>query len=549
MKNIELKSIPIEKAEFCIIDFETTGLSPQNNRVIEIGAVKVKNLRIQDTYQTFINPGTQIPIYISELTGITDYHVQDAPYFADQIDHFRNFIDENIIVAHNLNFDLSFMQNEFYLAETEMPPNPALCTLKIARRYLPELRGKSLKNLTRHFRIRHKDVHRGLGDALVTAKLLIRMAKRLKDEQNIDTVADLLEYQKSTRKFTITKKKLADDYDNVPDSPGIYFFKTTQDKIQYIGKAKSLRKRVNNYFASAPARKTKKIVTKSSRLSFQVTGSELTALIGEAELIKKHKPPLNTLLKKFSQNYFIRVEGKTDFPTLKSTGTFDFDGNDYFGPYNNRDSSNLLIEVIDKSFKLRECTEKEFKKGKKCYLLDIERCLAPCIDTNIEESYKSELEKVYEFLAGNNQIVVNRLLEKMAWLAARKKYEEAGSIRDTVNLLMNQLNKLSILSEPINTSKVVIQVGKEKILDMILMIEGKVFIRNYFLDDNDYFTQALEDYFAGTINISPGAEEKDLERAKITLNWLLKNRTSVKLYYLKNYNSITEFYKALKFIK
>ena len=545
MKNIELTSLPANKANYCIIDFETTGLSPLHNRVIEIGAVKIKGSKIVDTYQTFINPGQQIPIRISELTGITDYHVQDAPFFSDQVSKFLNFIGDDIITAHNLNFDISFLRQELTLADVLFPENLHLCTLKLAKRYLPELRSKSLKTLTRHFRIRHRDVHRGLGDAVVTAKLLIRLIKRLREEHNIETVKDLLDFQKADRKQNITKKKLADDYDKVPDSPGIYFFKTVQDKIQYIGKAKSLRKRVNNYFANAPARKSKKIVTKSSRLSFQKTNTELTALIGEAELIKVHKPPLNTMLKKFSQNYFIKVDIENEFPKIKSTSQLDYDGNDYFGPYNNSDTVKMLTEIVDKSFRLRECTEKEFKKKKKCYLLDIKRCLAPCISDEIKNNYITEMNSVYDFLSGNNQIVVDRLLAKMSELSQRKKYEEAGTIRDTVNLLLNQLNKLSILSEPINKSNVLIKAGNGNKSDWILMIEGKVFIRDFFLDKPDNFQDAINDYFSGTINLLKNPSEKDLERAKITLNWLLKNRTSANFYYLRNYNSPEALYREI----
>ncbi len=543
MKNIELISQSAESAEFCIIDFETTGLSPISNRVIEIGAVKVKNQKIVDTYQTLINPGQQIPIFISELTGITDYHVQDSPFFPDQITKFRNFIGDAILTGHNLKFDMSFLKQEFILAEHELPDNPQLCTLKIAQRYLPDLRSKSLKALTRFFRIRHKDIHRGLGDAMVTAKLLIKLIKKLSEEHNIETVGDLLEYQRSEKRHVIKKKKMAEDYYHVPDLPGIYFFKTTDESIQYIGKAKSLRKRVNNYFVNAPARKTKKIVTKSSRLSFQPMNTELTALIGEAELIKIHKPPMNTMLKKYSQNYFIKIETGCDFPMLKSTTQLDYDGNDYFGPYNNRESVKLIMEIVDKSFRLRECSEKEFRKKKKCYLSDIQRCLASCVNPEIVDEYSDELKNVYEFLSGNNQIVIDRLLNKMADFSKRQKYEEAAALRDTVNLILNQLNKLSILSEPINKSNVLIKIGEGKNPDWIVMNEGKVFIRNYFLDKRDYFTEALDDYFSGTINLERIPTDKDLERAKITLNWMLKNRNSARLFYLKNYSSPDQLIK------
>lgn len=544
MNKIELKNITVKETEFAVLDFETTGTSARHNRVIEVGIVQVKNLKITNSFQSFINPGDRIPPFITSLTGIKDEDVHDAPFFDEIVSEMLEFIGDSVIVAHNLPFDLSFLRNELNRAELLPPVNHTLCTLKLARKLYPELKSKSLGKLVSHFRIRHKNVHRALGDSTVTAKLLIKMLKQLEEDHNITQLEDLLNYQSAAvikSGYRMIKKKLALAFASLPSSPGVYIFKNAKDKIIYIGKAKILKQRVSNYFSSSAARKAKQIVRKSSRLEYIQTKSELSALILESELIKKHKPPMNTLLKKYPQQYFIKVAQLKDYPYLKSTSLFEFDGNDYFGPYSSRETVKNLINIIDHSFMLRECSDKELKKGKKCYLYDIKRCLAPCI-IEAKNRYEEELKEAYNFLSGGNQVIVDKLLNKMKMLSDERKYEEAAEIRDIVNQILNQLNRSSILVEPVNRTNALVEINSFSEKDHLLFLEGKLIIRD-FANDNEYdFDSLIEDYYSGSYNNDESAEEKHLGRMKIALSWLVQNRNLFKIYYLKDYNSINELY-------
>ncbi|MCP5063558.1 MAG: GIY-YIG nuclease family protein [Ignavibacteriae bacterium] len=547
---IKSSDISLSNATFSVIDFETTGTSPKSSRAIEIGIVRVENLKIVDTFQSLFNPGVYIPPFISQLTGIKNDDLIDAPKFEDLAQEIKEFIDGSILVGHNLQFDFTFLKSEFELAEIQLPKLEQVCTLKLSRRLFTELKSKALGNMAKHLRIRHKNVHRALGDATVTAKILLKLITKLKEEHNSEFLSDLVAFQNTqsvSNSFRLVKKKLIGDISNLPDTPGVYFFRDAKDKIVYIGKAKNLKKRVKNYFSSSASRKAKKIARKASRLGFAETKSELSALVLEAELIKVHKPQFNTLLKKYSQNYFIRSKNAHAFPDVKVTTNFDFDGNDYFGPYSNRVTANSLKEIADKTFALRECTDKEFAKSKKCYLLDIKRCTAPCIDKSISEDYKSELENVYEFLEGKNQNAVNRLLNRMKDLSERQKYEEAAEVRDTVNLILNQLTRSSILAEPINKANALVEIRGSLTTDYILFLDGKVFLKDYYLKEQDFFDVALEDYFDNTFHLLAGMEAKDLEKIKISLSWLVKNRTLVKIHYLKDYETKEELFVKLKF--
>lgn len=547
---MNIKDKKFSDAIFSVIDFETTGTSPKNSRAIEVGIVRIENLKIVDSYQSLINPGQYIPPFITSLTGISNEDIYDAPSFDEISQDIKNFIDGTILVGHNLPFDFAFLKGEFDRAEIILPELKQVCTLKLSRNLFPELKSKALGSMVKHFRIRHRDVHRALGDATATAKIFLKILDKLTAEHNYEYVSDLTPHQTTlaiSKSFRLVKKKLVGDIANLPDSPGVYFFKNAKDKVIYIGKAKSLKKRVKNYFSSSASRKAKKIARAANRLGFNQTNSELSALVLEAELIKIHKPQYNTLLKKYSQNYFIRVKNTHSFPDVKVSSDFDFDGNDYFGPYSNRLTAKSLREIVDKTFAIRECSDKELAKGKKCYLLDIKRCLGPCIEKDLIDEYKNELDNVYDFLSGKNQFAVDRLLNKMKNLSERQKYEEAADVRDTVNLILNQLTRSSILAEPINRANCLIEIKDYDTTDYVLFLDGRVYIRNYYLKEQDFFDDAIEDYFDNTLHLLAGMEDRDLEKIKISLSWLVKNRNKVKVHYLKDYNSKKDLFTNFKF--
>ncbi|MGE5497379.1 MAG: exonuclease domain-containing protein [Syntrophothermus sp.] len=543
-----MSEILLDEAEFCVIDVETTGMSAAACRIIEIGLVRIKNLKVKETFRTFINPGTEIPYFITTLTGITNADVYDAPFFDEVADHVTEFIGTSILVGHNLPFDSSFLKHSLEACGKDSIANPQLCTLKLARKLYPELPSKSLGKVIKHLKIRNNKAHRALGDATATARILIKMIRELQSEHSIKNVKELLNYQQfaATKpgEKRIIKKKLINDLVKVPDEPGIYYFKNSKDTIIYVGKAKSLKNRVKNYFAPTAPAKGKKIVKAASKLEFQITNSELTALIAESEMVKLHNPKFNIQLKKFGNNFFIKVRDTHSFAYTEISRQFDFDGCDYFGPYTNGDLVMNLQKTIERTFKLRECRDKEFKAGKGCYLSQIERCLAPCTGLQNESAYNDEVENLYEFLAGKNQLAVNRLIERMKFLSERQRFEEASELRDLINLVLSQIQKTSVLAEPVNSTRVLIEVQTNGRKDFILLLNGKIYIKDYILGD-DNFEAAIEDYFNGTINIFNIVGKKDLEKIRITLNWLIRNRNSVKVFYLKEFGTKQELYRHI----
>jgi DNA polymerase III subunit epsilon len=543
----ELPSTLLKEAEFSVLDVETTGLSARTNRVIEIGIVRVKNLKITDKYTTLINPGCEIPYFITQFTGISNRDVAYSPSFYDTAEEIEEFIGNSIICGHNLSFDAGFLGCEFARNGFEPLSNLSVCTLKLSRKIFSSLKSKSLGSVSEYLGIINGDSHRALADAEATAQILIKLIKKLSKERGIKTVQQLLEFESSTTASNQVIKLPKDVHESLyslPDSPGVYYFLNKKDEIIYIGKAKSLKDRVRSYFAATTVGKPKKIVKQAAKIKTEITNSELTALLLEAESIKLINPRHNRQLKKYGDKYFIRITKSHKYPKVEITTKFDFDGNDYFGLFISRRKAEVVLDIIDKSFTLRECNDKEFNKGKRCFLADIERCTAPCVKS-VDPEYFNEVERVYEFLSGGNQSALNRMLNKMKEYAAKEKYEKAAETKQVIDLMLSQTHKSSLLSEPINKANVLFEVSEGLNKDHILLLEGKYFIQKSSNSGKDSFEEALDDYFAHTIQTDINPTEEDLEKMKISLNWLTKNRNKVRIFYLKEFLSKEELFNAV----
>lgn len=163
---------------FVVVDVETTGSLPGKDRIIEIGAAKVFDNKIVDTFKTLINPNRQIPRIITEITGITNQMVARAPSFLAVADKFKEFIGKSVFAAHNATFDYNFVNMEFAMASIGHMQNPMICTLKLARQTFPGFIYYNLPDLCRNLKISHPRAHRAGDDAFATAQLLIKILKR-----------------------------------------------------------------------------------------------------------------------------------------------------------------------------------------------------------------------------------------------------------------------------------------------------------------------------------------------------------------------------------
>ncbi len=429
----------IRDTVFVVTDTETTGTSRDADRIIELAAVKVQGGKIIDTFSHLINPRRSVPRFITELTGISTGMVFNQPTAAEVLPKYLAFLGEGVLVAHNLNFDLGFLNSELMRNGLSPPANPTLCTLRLARRLLPGLRSKGLSSLIEFFGLHVKNRHRALGDAEATAEVLIRFLSRFEFEYGMDSVAELLTFQ--NRKYREPKyepKHLArirsEVLGRLPDRPGVYFMLNARGDVLYIGKAKSLAARVRSYFSGIEGHSPhiRKLLDEVRDVRWSETGSELNALLLESRLIKERQPPFNRALKRYRNRPFIRLDATEAYPRVSWTSYLKNDGAEYFGPVGGRGWAEQLVEIINRFFLLRECDDDTFSRSSQCVYESLDRCAAPCHGGDGAASYGDEVQRVRDFLTGRDRSVLARLEEEMKAASARLDFEEAARFRNWV---------------------------------------------------------------------------------------------------------------------
>lgn len=181
----------LNDCQFVVFDTETTGAKAGQARMTEIGAYRICNGEITDEFQSLVNPEKTIPYFITQLTGISDEMVSRAPLFAEIAPELLDFIGDSVLVAHNAQFDMSFLNYEIsnVYAERKLI-NHNLCTVRLSRKLLPNLSNHKLHTVAEHFAIPIYNRHRAAGDALATAQIFVHFLKKL-HEKGIPNLAGL----------------------------------------------------------------------------------------------------------------------------------------------------------------------------------------------------------------------------------------------------------------------------------------------------------------------------------------------------------------------
>ena len=182
-------------AAFVVVDVETTGMSPIEDRITEIAMMKVRGSMLIDEFSTLVNPLMTIPAYITDLTGIDNVMVADAPTAREVSPYIAEFLQDSVFVAHNAAFDWGFVTQTVRRERDMELTNPRLCTVKLSRRILPHLSSKSLGPVSRFLEITIPQRHRASGDAYATALVLIKFLSYLRKRYALQTVGEVLQFQ------------------------------------------------------------------------------------------------------------------------------------------------------------------------------------------------------------------------------------------------------------------------------------------------------------------------------------------------------------------
>ena len=238
---------------------------------------------------------------------------------------------------------------------------------------------------------------------------------------------------------------------DLPDHPGVYIMKNQQGEIIYIGKAISLKNRVRQYFqrSSSHTPKVKAMVKHIAEFEYILVDNEMEALILECNLIKKHRPRYNILLKDDKHYPYIKITINEEYPRVMVTRRVLKDGARYFGPYSDAGAVRETLETLRKLYPVRSCS-KTIAFGKRvdrpCLNYHIGRCMAPCQGNVDRERYMESINKISRFLSGKDDEIINELKESMEKAADNLEFERAGVIRDEINALERILEKQKITS-------------------------------------------------------------------------------------------------------
>jgi len=186
----------LDDLDFVVVDVEATGAKMPPNRIIELGAYRIRGGRIVDTFHSLVNPEIPIPRFVASLTGISNDMVRNAPVFADVAPKWLDFVSDSVLVAHNAPFDTSFLNHEIsrvYPGHRMM--NPHLCTVRLSRRALPDLSNHRLETIATHFSIPIASRHRAGSDALATAEIFILLLTRLEETHGIKDLGAARRFQ------------------------------------------------------------------------------------------------------------------------------------------------------------------------------------------------------------------------------------------------------------------------------------------------------------------------------------------------------------------
>lgn len=292
-------------------------------------------------------------------------------------------------------------------------------------------------------------------------------------------------------------EKIKEKLKLLPDQPGCYLMKDENETIIYVGKAKILKNRVKSYFTGSHDTKTQKLVSEIKDFEYIVTSSNTEALLLEVNLIKKHKPKYNILLKDDKNYPYLKITNEKH-PRLITTRKITKDGSKYFGPYPNAGSANEVKKILDRIYPLRKC---DTLPKKVCLYYHIGQCVAPC-EFNVEKEEKELVEKISKFLKGDYKEVKKELHSKMLKSSENMDFEKAKEYRDQIVDIETVMEKQKInLKDLIDRDVFGYFVEKDWICIQVFfirsgkMVEREVFIQQYYREPEEELASFIAQFY------------------------------------------------------
>jgi DNA polymerase-3 subunit epsilon len=431
---------------FVVVDLETTGGSPADSGITEIGAVKVRGGEVLGEFQTLVNPHVPIPAFIQALTGITTAMVAKAPRIESALPAFLEFAQGSVLVAHNAGFDIGFLKAACAAQGIEWPRFGVLDTVHLARALVPrdEARNHKLSTLAMLFSSTTTPDHRALHDARATVDVLHALIGRV-GSLGVHTLEELSSYTGRVSPAQRRKRWLAD---GLPGEPGVYLFKDDQGRILYVGTSINIKARVRQYFTASEQRtRMAEMVRLATSVTPVVCATTLEAEVRELRLIAAHKPPYNRRSKSPERATWVKLTVEA-FPRLSIVREVRKDGASYIGPFGSRASAEDAVAAVHEVIPLRQCVQRLSPTTRvgACMLADMGRCGAPCTGAQTVEEYAEVAQDAVTALSGDSRRVVTALRTRMVTLSEQHRFEDAGALRDRLLALVRGMARVQRLA-------------------------------------------------------------------------------------------------------
>jgi len=359
---------PLVDVPFCVLDLETTGLSPDTESITEIGAVRYERGCETGRFQTLVNPDAPIPPRVTVITGITQAMVIDAPKIGEALPSLLEFIGDAVIVGHNVRFDLSFLNAASLRRGYGRLPNRSVDTLRLAQRLVrSDLRSLKLSSLAAHFGSPTTPNHRALDDSLATAHVFWSLLERA-GSIGVTHLDDLLALPTIKGARAIGKLSLTEE---LPRSPGVYTFRDKTGTAIYIGKATNLRSRVRSYFGGDTRRRIDDMLRDLHAIDYRATLNEFEASVLEVRAIAEQNPRYNRRSRRPRSLHWVRLTAER-FPRLSVVRTHGH-GLLHLGPFRNRHQAESVMHALWDASLIRRCTT----RGRGCGYAELGVALCP----------------------------------------------------------------------------------------------------------------------------------------------------------------------------
>ena len=431
---------------FAIVDIETTGGNPELGGITEIAAILHDGSNVLDTYHTLVNPERPIPGFITGLTGIDQQMVENAPTFSEIADELFDFLDGAVFVAHNVNFDYSFIRESFRSIGRDFQ-RQKLCTVRLSRRIFPGYRSYGLGRICSHLDIEIENRHRALGDAEATAALFGMMM-----EKDAPTVLSAL--KKNKGEAFLPPNISMSRYMEIPEATGIYFFHNSQGQVIYVGKANNIRERFRGHF-SGNSKEKLALKTEIHDVSWTLTGSEMLAYLLEILEIKRLWPKFNQAAKfQYSSWAIYHYQDGNGYDRLQ-VGKYSHALQPIAEFLTHAEAWSFLKEKVAE-FQLCPKLSGIQKSPRACHDFGLGRCHGACCGQENSDFYRERfLSALRTFSQKGEVLVMDRGLEKdqqVALYFLDGVFSAYGFIDDQEqfldkNLVLDRLQKVKLLPD------------------------------------------------------------------------------------------------------